>query len=242
MEWNEWIRTMFSIEKKVLDKEIYSRIEIDFGKAVYQGNNVKLDIYGNSLIKIGYTGNVGDATIRLGHRHANKLPMTEFRSIRTLEKYEKLYLSSTDTQGKLILVGSFGLIMDIKPSIREEIEDAQVFDKTDYLAVNATDATDSLTPASGKRLLIRGFTVSVAKGAPTGCDGAVYLYFGDWPGSYLWVLPTWEDGIGNNTHSSISISGIRKLLPIDTAITLRNHIWTGGSITNVAAVIYYNEV
>ena len=242
MEWNEWIRTMFSIENKVLDKEEYSRIEIDFGKAAYQGNNVEVDIYGNNLIKVGYTGNIGDATIRLGHRHANKLPVSELRSIRTLKKYEKLYLSSTDTVGKLILVGSAGLIMDIKPSIREEIEDAQAFDKTDYLAVNASDATDSLTPASGKRLLIRGFTITVAKGAPTGCDSAVFLYFGDYPGNYLWVLPSWEDGVGNNRYSLMTMSGIRKLLPIDTAITLRNHIWTGGSITNVAAVIYYNEV
>ena len=157
-------------------------------------------------------------------------------------RFDALFLSSTDTHGKLTFVVSAGVISEITPTITEEIAESQGFAEVKYLAVNSTDGQASLTPTTGKRLLIRGFNVCVAKGAPTGCDGAAYLYYGTYGTGYLWVMPNWDDGIGNNTNYCLGYTPIRKLLEKDVSVTLRNHIWTGGTDTNVAAVIYYTEI
>lgn len=242
------ILEMLGLERRIAQaekespQERYARIEIDFGEAEYQGKNVKINVFGTSLTKMSYTGNKGDAEIKLQHKRANKLPVSEIRSVKSLDQFDHIFLTSTDTEGKFVFVVSTGIITDIKAGIAEEIGEAQIFSDVKYLAVNSSDGQASLTPSAGKRLLIRGFNVCVAKGAPTGCDGAAYLYYGAYGTGYLWVMPNWDDGIGNNTNLCFNQSPIRKLLEKDVSVTLRNHIWTGGTDTNVAAVIYYQEV
>jgi hypothetical protein len=116
MEFLDILKAERNINKASSERESerYTRIDIDFSDTDYSACSMKkLGVFGDYLAKAVYTGNKGTATIRLGHRHAPAIPLSEFR--KTYALYDTIYLTTTDTSGHLILYVGRAFSSEIDP-------------------------------------------------------------------------------------------------------------------------------
>ena len=83
----------------------YGRLYVNLELAENQGYSSddpkEFRIYGNYIQKVEYTGDVKDAGIRIGHKHAPRIPVSEFSKI--IKRFDKIYIDGSDTSGTLIL-------------------------------------------------------------------------------------------------------------------------------------------
>jgi hypothetical protein len=117
MEFLDMLKAEANLRKASSERESerYTRIDIDFSDAEYSGCTMKkLGVFGDYLAKAVYTGNNGTAKIRLGHRHAPAIHVTEFK--KTYAVYDTIYLTTTDTSGHLILYIGRAFSGEIDPS------------------------------------------------------------------------------------------------------------------------------
>jgi len=117
MEWMDMLRAEARLKKTPDERESerYIRMDIDFSDGDYSGCVMKkIGAFGDFLSKATYSGNVGDATLRLGHRHSAAIHMSEFK--KTYAEYDTLYLTTSDTSGHLVLYVGRAFSGEIEPS------------------------------------------------------------------------------------------------------------------------------
>ena len=243
---NYFLKRLFGTngKKQQLTKENYSWVEIDLAKPEYQGNDIPIPVTGTSLSKVSYTCNKGDATIKINHKHAAALPLSQIKSFRSIGGFDKIFLSSTDTYGKLILLVTTGFISEIKPTLENEVTESRRTVATDVLRVLNSNGSDYLVPSEGKAIEIQGFTMSISQAAPTGVSSEILLHADDNSDT---SIPLFRynpalDGVGDNTNHMFTMSNLAYRGGINKNITLKNMTWTGGTRVKVTAVIYYKEV
>lgn len=121
MEYNEFRGLWGKLQdlEKGRPQSHYARIDVDFSEARNQGDNVVIEVFGDYLAKVSYTGNSGDATIKLNHRNAQEIRVTEFK--RTRIAFSKLYLSSSDTSGHFIFMVGGAFTGEVEPSTGDKV-------------------------------------------------------------------------------------------------------------------------
>lgn len=229
---------------ETLGKESYAYVEINFEDANYQGNNIKLTLPGKSCTKVEYSGNKQDATLKIGNKRADELPLSKIKSLKSIGGFDEIFLSSSDTHGKLVLVVSEGVISEIKPTLEDEVSQSRRAMKTDVLVVSTSGASDTLQCPTGKRLEILGFNAIISQGAPTGVGSDILLYSIDEDDNYqaLFRFMPAGDGIGNNSVHVIAMPDLMFRSGLNKGVGLSNMQWAAGTPVKVAVTIYYREV
>ena len=123
MNWRETIERELRLRKTPEERESerYVRVDIDFSDGEYSACTMKkIGVFGDYLAKAKYTGNVGDATIRLGHRHSPPIHVSEFK--KTYAEYDCLYLTTSDTSGHVIVYIGRAFSGEIDPSGGQEVK------------------------------------------------------------------------------------------------------------------------
>ena len=108
-------------------KDRYTRVEIDFAKSDFCAweaggkDDFMLPVQGDYIAKASYSGNQGNASMKLNHRHNKELKFSETRKL--YSSFNKLYISNRfgksgvgDTTGKLVLLIGGALSGEIEPA------------------------------------------------------------------------------------------------------------------------------
>jgi hypothetical protein len=229
---------------ETLDKGGYAYIEINFEDANYQGNNIRFTLPGKSCTKVEYTGDKQDATLKIGDKRADELPLSKIKSLKSIGGFNELFLSSTDSHGHLILIVSAGVISEVKPTMENEVKESKRTTYTQVLQVKTTGQADYIIPTKGKAIEVIGFNAFISQAAPTGVGSAVFFYSINDDGDYI-ALFKYEpvcDGVGDNAVHIVSQSDIVFRGGIDTWVILNNMTWTGGTAVEVTVTFMYREV
>lgn len=245
MGLEKFLASILGIEEgkpETLDKGGYAYIEIDFEDANYQGNNIRFTLPGKSCTKVEYTGDKQDATLKIGDKRADELPLSKIKSLKSIGGFNELFLSSSDTHGKLILIVSAGVISEVKPTLEDEVSQSRRTMKTDVLVVDTTNEESVLTCPTGKRLEILGFNAMITQKTPTGVSSSILCYTLDEDAGYRTLFRyTPIAGAGDNAVHTLNMSGIIFRGGLNRNIALNHMIFTAGAI-NASVTLYYRAV